>query len=78
MRTNAGWVVPLEQLPLSAAIRSALEEWSERTLPINLMLDSDEGSSEEVEAMMDAVSSDGKMLARQLQTELGHGARVRY
>lgn len=79
MRTNAGWVVPLDQLPVSDAMRSALDEWNERTLPINLMLDSDDGfDEEEFEAMAEAVSSEGTMLARQLQTDLGYGARVTY
>lgn len=79
MRTNAGWVVPLDQLPVSDAMRSALDEWNERTLPLNRVLDSDDGfDEEEFEAMAEAVSSEGTMLARQLQTELGHGARVTY
>lgn len=78
MRTNAGWVVPLDQLPVSETMRSALVDWNERTLPINLLLDGDDGFTDELEAMMDAVSSEGTMLARQLQTELGGGARVSY
>lgn len=79
MRTNAGWVVPLDQLPVSDAMRSALDEWNERTLPLNRVLDSDDGFDEEkFEAMAEAVSSEGTTLARQLQTELGYGARVTY
>lgn len=79
LRTNASWVVPVDQLPVSDAMRSALDKWNERTLPLNLMLDSDDDFDvEEFDKMVDAVSSEGTMLARQLQTELGHGARVSY
>jgi hypothetical protein len=78
LRTNAGWYVNEDELPISTSMRMELAKWRDRTLPISRGSANDEVDWREVEAMVEDVQSDGERLARQLQTELGSGSTVTY
>jgi len=78
LRTNAGWYVNEDELPISTSMRTELAKWRDRTLPISRESIKDEVDWREVDAMVEDVRSDGERLARQLQTELGSGSTVTY
>jgi hypothetical protein len=78
LRTNAGWYVNEDELPISASMRMELAKWRDRTLSISRESIKDEVDQNKVETMVEDVQSDGERLARQLQTELGSGSKVTY
>lgn len=78
LRTNAGWYVNEDELPISTSMRTELAKWRDRTLPISRESIKDEVDWSQIEAMVEDVQSDGERLARQLQTELGSGSTVTY
>lgn len=71
---RGGRPVDLDQLPLSAALRTALTGWSERGVAL---MDGDlEGPA--FDAAIEASLTEGRTLVVQTQAELGAGSEVRF